>query len=132
MPSIVVKGKGGFLRTQKTLNNMLTAMEYVDLNKYGRKGVEALRQATPRDTGNTADSWHYMIVHDEKEKRYVLNFYNSNIVENGKYNIAILLQYGHATNGGGYVKGRDYINPAIQPIFDEIADQAWKEVIKIT
>ena len=131
MSSIIVKGNGGFLRTNKMLNNMLTAVEYLDLNKYGKRGVEALRQATPKDTGNTADSWHYIIVHDKKNKRYSISWYNDNIVD-GWYNVAVLLQYGHATNNGGYVKGRDYINPALRPIFDDIADEAWKEVITVT
>lgn len=131
MSSIIVKGNGGFLRTNKMLNNMLTAVEYLDLNKYGKQGVEALRQATPKDTGNTADSWHYLIVHDKKSKRYSISWYNDNIVD-GWYNVAVLLQYGHATNNGGYVKGRDYINPALRPIFDKIAEEAWKEVITVT
>lgn len=127
--SIIVKGGKNFIRTNKTLNNMLNFMECVDLNKYGIRGVKALKEATPKDSGETANSWRYMIVHDEKTKRYIISWYNDNI-ENG-FPVAVMLQYGHATNNGGYVKGRDYINPSLQPIFDDIADQAWKEVIKI-
>lgn len=127
--SIIVKGGKNFIRTNKTLNNMLNFMERVDLNKYGIRGVKALKEATPKDSGETANSWRYMIVHDEETKSYIISWYNDNI-ENG-FPVAVMLQYGHATNNGGYVKGRDYINPSLQPIFDDIADQAWKEVIKI-
>lgn len=94
------------------------------LDKYGREGVAALRSATPVDSGLTADSWYYEI--NNKNGNVSISFLNSNI-QNG-VNIAILLQYGHATRNGGFVQGRDYINPAIQPIFDKIAAEAWKEV----
>lgn len=94
------------------------------LDKYGREGVTALRNATPVNSGITADSWYYEIKQDKSG--VTISFLNSNI-QNGS-NIAILLQYGHATRNGGYVQGRDYINPAIQPIFDKIAEEAWKEV----
>lgn len=98
-----------------------------DLDKYGREGVSALASATPVDSGKTASSWSYEII---KEKDSVkLTFSNSNI-QNG-VPIAVILQYGHATRNGGWVQGRDYINPAIRPIFDKIADQAWKEVTKL-
>lgn len=94
------------------------------LNMYGHKGVEALKSATPVATGKTADSWYYEI---EKTKDTIrLNFNNSNVVDG--CNVAILIQYGHGTKNGGYVVGRDYINPALQPIFDELADSAWKEI----
>lgn len=95
-----------------------------NLDKYGREGVAALAAATPIDTGNTAGSWVYEIVREAGSASIV--FSNTNVV-NGE-NIAILLQYGHGTGTGGYVVGRDYINPAIQPIFDKIANNAWKEV----
>lgn len=96
------------------------------LNMYGHKGVEALKNATPVATGKTSESWYYEI---EKGKDYVrLNFNNSNVVDGN--NIAILIQYGHGTKNGGYVVGRDYINPALKPIFDELADSAWKEINK--
>ena len=86
-----------------------------------------LASATPKDSGLTADSWDYEITHDGKET--TIAFTNSNI-SNG-VNIAIILQYGHGTKGGGYVAGRDYINPAIQPIFDKMANEAWREVTNL-
>ena len=97
------------------------------LDEYGRMGVEALRQATPVKTGITASSWTYEIKRERGSAS--IEWRNSNI-QNG-LNIAVILQYGHGTRNGGYVVGRDYINPAIQPIFDKIADSAWKEVTKV-
>ena len=99
-------------------------MHIGDLDKFGRAGVVALQQATPKDTGLTAASWDYKIERSSGSVR--ISFHNSNI-QNG-IPIAILLQYGHATRSGSFVEGRDYINPAIQPIFDQIAEDAWKEV----
>lgn len=96
------------------------------LNKYGKRGVEALREATPKDTGKTADSWIYEIEEDENGNLKIV-WSNTNVV-NDWAPIAILLQYGHATRNGGYVQGRDYINPAIESIFKNMADEAWKEV----
>lgn len=96
------------------------------LNKYGKLGVEALRNATPVDSGLTASSWSYEIVRETG--RVTIEFHNSNI--NNHVNIALILQYGHGTGTGGWVEGRDYINPALQPIFDELAEEAWKEVVK--
>ena len=96
------------------------------LNEYGRKGVEALKAATPRDTGLTADSWYYEIQRGEGLIR--LSFNNSNT--NQGIPIAILIQYGHATRNGGFVEGIDYINPALRPVFDELAEKLWKEVSK--
>lgn len=94
------------------------------LDRYGHMGVEYLKNATPVDTGKTANSWYYEI---EKTKDSVkLNFNNSNVVDG--QNVAILIQYGHGTKNGGYVVGHDYINPALKPIFDEMADSAWKEI----
>lgn len=96
------------------------------LNTYGRAGVAALRAATPYDTGTTANSWDYEITHEVG--RSILTWTNSNVVD--YVNIAIILQYGHATKNGGYVEGRDYINPTLQPIFDDLAEEAWKEITK--
>ena len=98
-----------------------------DLDKYGREGVAALSSATPIDSGKTANSWSYEITN--KDGSATITFKNSNI-QNG-VPIAIILQYGHGTRNGGWVQGRDYINPAIQPIFDEIVNNAWREVTKI-
>lgn len=97
-----------------------------DLNKYGKRGVEALASATPKDTGKTAVSWSYEITHDRNGS--TISFLSSNI-QNG-VPIAVILQYGHGTRNGGYVQGRNYIDPAIQPIFDDIVNEAWKEVQK--
>ncbi len=96
------------------------------LDKYGRKGVEALREATPKDSGKTADSWKYEVAEDGKGG-YEIVWSNTHVVDDWA-NVAILLQYGHATRNGGYVKGTDYINPAIEVIFKSMADEAWKEV----
>ncbi|WP_300855636.1 HK97 gp10 family phage protein, partial [uncultured Clostridium sp.] len=98
-----------------------------DLDKYGRAGVAALASATPVDSGLTASSWYYEITN--KNGTATISFRNSN-VQNG-VPIAIILQYGHGTGTGGWVEGRDYINPAIQPIFDQIANNAWKEVERL-
>lgn len=116
--------KGDFSKTIKFLEKANTAMNIVDFDQYGKAGVQALSSATPVDTGNTAKSWYYKIVN--KKGSITITFYNSNI-QNG-VPIAIILQYGHSTRNGGWVQGRDYINPAIQPIFDKIAEAAWKEV----
>lgn len=107
-----------FLRRNRKLN-------YDMLNEFGRQGVEALRSATPVDTGLTADSWSYRIVQDSTHVS--IEWLNSNVSE-GWANVAVLLQYGHATGTGGWVEGIDYINPAIQPIFDKIAKNVWKAV----
>ena len=110
----------GFLERKKNINHKGL------LDKYGRAGVSALASATPVDTGLTASSWYYEITN--VDGRATITFNNGNI-QNG-VPIAIILQYGHGTRNGGWVEGRDYINPVIQPIFDKIVDDAWKEVIK--
>lgn len=94
------------------------------IEKYGQKGVEALSKATPTDTGTTASSWRYEVKVDKGGT--TLEFHNDHI--NKGVNIAIILQYGHGTGTGGWVEGRDYINPAIQPVFDELVEELWKEV----
>ena len=96
------------------------------LAKFGEQGVKALSEATPKDTGKTSQSWGYKVEMPEPGKLRLV-FTNDNVVDEWA-NVAILLQYGHATRNGGWVEGRDYINPAIQPIFDQIAAQAWKGV----
>ena len=95
-----------------------------NLNHYAQMGVDALKSATPVDTGKTADSWYYEI--HKSISGITIRWCNSNINEGVP--IAVILQYGHGTGTGGYVEGTDYINPAIKPIFDEIADAVWKEV----
>ena len=118
--------KGDFSKLTRYLERVKEVAKLGDLDKYGREGVAALAAATPVDTGKTASSWEYEITRNKDS--VTLTFKNTNIV-NG-VPIAIILQYGHGTRNGGYVKGRDYINPAIQPIFDRIADEAWREVTK--
>lgn len=118
--------KGDFSKLTRYLERMKNAVHLGNLDKYGREGVAALSSATPIDSGLTATSWYYEI--ENKNGTAKISFYNSNL-QNG-VPIAIILQYGHGTGTGGWVEGRDYINPAIQPIFDKIADSAWKEVTK--
>ena len=125
---ITFKHKGDFSKTTSFLQNAKRAADVkAILERFGRAGVAALASATPVDTGLTANSWHYEITSTNGSA--TINFNNSNI-QNG-VPIAIILQYGHGTRNGGWVEGRDYINPAIQPIFDEIAETAWKEVTKL-
>ena len=124
MSGISFQHKGDFSKTAKFFNSLLK-LDYLNiLERYGKAGVAALASATPKDSGLTASSWNYEIAHNAKETS--LTFTNSN-VQNG-VNIAVILQYGHGTRNGGYVAGRDYINPAIQPIFDQIASDAWREI----
>lgn len=122
---IRVRVRGDFSKTERLFAKLKGQNRWDILQKYGEKGVNALRSATPVDTGLTASSWYYEIV--EQNGRVMLRFCNSNI-QNGWAPIAILLQYGHASRNGSWVEGRDYINPAIQPIFDKLAIDAWKEV----
>ena len=123
---IEIKQKGDYKKLNSYLERMLNVFKLGDLDKYGRAGVQALSEATPVDTGLTAKSWDYYI--ERKKNRISIIFTNSNI-QNG-VPIAIILQYGHGTGWGGYVQGRDYINPSILPIFDDMADEAWREVTK--
>lgn len=124
---ITFRQKGDFSKTTKFLERVKEAINLGLLDKYGREGVNALKSATPVDTGLTASSWYYELENKNGVAR--LTFNNSNI-QNG-VQIAIILQYGHGTNNGGWVQGRDYINPALQPLFDEITDRAWREVTKL-
>lgn len=124
---IKFRQKGDFSKLTRFLEKAKEAVHLGDLDKYGREGVAALASATPVDSGLTADSWRYEITN--KQGSVKITFYNSNI-QNG-VPIAIILQYGHGTRNGGWVQGRDYINPAIQPIFDKIANKAWREVTKL-
>ena len=119
--------KGDFSNLSGYLERLKSKAYLSILDKYGKQGVAALSSATPVDTGVTAASWSYKIEHTKE--RSTLSFFNSNI-QNG-IPIAVILQYGHGTGTGGWVEGRDYINPAIQPVFDEIANNAWKEVTKV-
>lgn len=119
--------RGNFSKTNKYLRDVKEAARVKILEEYGERGVSALSSATPVDTGLAATSWYYKVSRDETGSR--IEFFNSDI-ENG-FPVAIMLQYGHGTGTGGWVEGRDYINPAIQPIFDELAEEAWKEVTRV-
>ena len=123
---ITIKQKGDFAKLTRYLERMNKKARMIDLDKYGQEGVSALSLATPIDSGLTANSWGYKITNNKG--RAEIAFFNTNI-QNG-VPIAIILQYGHGTRTGGWVQGRDYINPAIQPIFDKLANDAWKEVTK--
>lgn len=118
---------GGFTKTERFLNRM-KRREYLNvLDEFGRDGVQALRNATPVDSGATAEAWDYEI---KRTRNYTeIVWTNSNI--NDGVPIAVILQYGHGTGTGGYVQGRDYINPAIRPVFDKIVEKAWKVVTSV-
>lgn len=121
---IKFKHKGDFSKTEKFLKKSFGKDYRNVLAAYGQRGVQALSSATPFESGKTAASWSYEIIQNGSSISICWN--NSNIVSG--VNIAVILQYGHATRTGGWVQGRDYINPALRPIFDEIADAAWKEI----
>lgn len=123
---ITFRQKGDFSNLSRFFERVKEAVKIGDLDKYGRAGVAALSSATPVDTGKTAASWTYKIV--RQNGSVSIEFHNTNIQKGVP--IAIILQTGHATGTGGWVEGRDYINPAIQPIFDKIAKEAWEEVTK--
>lgn len=116
--------KGDFKKAFSFLEQMKEVFNLGCLDKYGRIGVEELKKATPRDTGKTADSWYYKI---ERNKDSVVVYWG-NTNQNDGYTIALLLQYGHGTGNGYYVQGIDYINPAMRDVFQNLADEAWKEV----
>lgn len=124
---ITFRQKGDFSKLSRFLERAKETVHMGDLDRYGREGVAALASATPVDSGLTASSWYYEIA--RTKEGVTISFKNSNI--NKGVPIAIILQYGHATRNGGWVEGRDYINPAIQPIFDRLANDAWKEVRKL-
>ena len=124
---ITFRQKGDFSKLTRYLERVKETVKLGDLDKYGQEGVAALASATPVDTGLTANSWYYKI--ENQNGRVSISFLNSNV--NKGVPIAIILQYGHGTRNGGWVQGRDYINPAIQPIFDKIVESAWKEVTKL-
>lgn len=123
---VVISHKGDFSKTSRFFKRIKSRKIYKSLEAYGRMGVEALREATPKRTGKTADSWSYSIIITDK---YVtITWKNSNVVD-GWANVAVLIQYGHATRSGAYVQGIDYINPAMRPVFEKMAKEVWMEVI---
>lgn len=117
--------KGDFKKLDKFLMRNIPSLYKRKLEKYAIYGVQALAAATPIDTGKTASSWSYDIIQNDDSVSIIWK--NSNV--NKHVNVAIILQYGHATRNGGYVQGVDYINPALKPLFDKMADAAWEEVI---
>lgn len=121
---ITFKVSGDYSKTTKYLKKIKSMYKSGVLDEYGRKGVVALSEATPVESGETASSWSYDIIQNRSGIRIVWS--NDNVV--GGCNVAVLLQYGHATRNGGWVEGIDYINPTMQPIFEEIAECAWREV----
>lgn len=123
---ITFRQKGDFSKLTRYLERVKEVVKLGNLDKYGREGVAALASATPIESGKTASSWYYEI--ENSNGSATISFYNSNV--NKGVPIAIILQYGHGTGTGGWVQGRDYINPAIQPVFDRIAEEAWREVAK--
>jgi hypothetical protein len=121
-----VRHRGSFAKTLSMLTFAITGNYFDDMYGYGQQGVDALRAATPIDTGKTADSWNYKI--ERTMSGVTISWYNSEMA--GDTPLAILLQYGHGTNRGGYVQGRDFINPALRPVFDKIAEEAWASLTK--
>ena len=121
---IVVTANGNFNNLDRFLAKMRAGEMYRNLNRYGMEGVEALANNTPLDSGKTAGSWRYEV--DISKTKATITWLNTNI--NSGVPIAIILQYGHGTGTGGYVSGRDYINPAMRPVFDRIANDVWKAV----
>lgn len=124
---ITFRHKGDFSKFTRYLERVKHAVRLGLLDKYGREGVAALASATPVESGTTADSWSYEI--ENGTGSATIRFLNSNI--NKGVPIAIILQYGHGTGTGGWVQGRDYINPAVQPVFDRMVNEAWREVTKL-
>lgn len=123
---ISITSEGSFQNTENFLKRMSTLDIRNILHRYGQLGVDVLSASTPMDSGLTAQSWYYEVRKDRN--RWIIDWKNSNV--EGGVPIAILIQYGHGTRNGGLVQGRDYINPAIRPIFDQIADEAWREVTR--
>jgi hypothetical protein len=124
---VTFRHKGDFAKLTRYLERAKKGVRLETLNKYGSEGVAALASATPVESGKTANSWYYEI--EQTKGSVMIRFNNTNV--NQGVPIAIILQYGHGTGTGGWVQGRDYINPAIQPIFDKIANDAWREVTKL-
>ena len=123
---VVISQKGDFSKTSRFFKRIRSKQVYDKLDAYGRMGVQYLSEATPKRTGKTAESWSYEI---KITDRYVTIIWkNSNVVD-GWANVAVLIQYGHATRGGAYVKGIDYINPAMKPVFEKMANEVWMEVV---
>lgn len=124
---VTMSSKGDYKKAQRWLNKLAHQDFFKNLQKYGEQGVQALAAATPVDSGETAASWAYEIEYSNGQ--IAINWINTHV--NQGVNIAVILQYGHGTGTGGYVVGRDYINPAMRPVFDNIAESAWSEVVSL-
>lgn len=124
---IKVTSSGNYSRTRHALERILRGDIFSDLDKYGQIGVHTLASATPVRTGKTQTSWEYRVV--KTHRRIAIEWYNTNLAGNSNVSVAVLIQFGHGTGTGGYVQGYDYINPAIRPIFDDIAEDIWKKVV---
>ena len=122
---IKMSSKGDFSKSFKFLKAMKEKDWLKRIDQYAQEGVDALKAATPKDTGLTAESWNYEITNDGN--RLYITWYNTN-VKKGYFNVALMLQYGHATKSGAWIKGVDYINPALKPVFDKISNNMWEEV----
>ena len=127
MTMIKFKQKGDFNKTTAFMEKVLNLFNKSTFDKYGEEGVKALQEATPKNSGLTASSWSYKIV--KREGRVSIEFHNA--CANDGVPIAIILQYGHSTGTGGWVEGIDYINPALRPVFEKIAENVWKEATKV-
>jgi len=125
---IKVTNRGSFRHMEAFAKRIQSRSYLTQLAKYGPIGVAELQKATPKDSSETANSWYYEIV--DKPGYFAIHWYNANVEDPGRIPIAVLIQYGHGTGGGSYVEGVDYINPALRPIFDQIAVDMWKEVTK--
>lgn len=128
MGGITVKNKTSFKKTLAYMDKAKNVIPNAKLDSYAKQGVEALKSATPRDSGETAESWDYRIVKERQRLKIV--FINNNVVGSENVPVAIMLQYGHASKNGSWVEGLDYINPALRPIFNDLANKIWKEVSK--
>jgi hypothetical protein len=122
--NISLSSSGKYVQTLRWIDKMRSGRIFDTLDSYGRRGVDALARATPRETGETASSWSYKI--ERSRGRYAISWYNTHRVDG--VNIAVIIQYGHGTGTGGYVQGIDYINPAMRDLFQQIADDIWREV----
>lgn len=121
---ITAKAYGDFKDTYRYLKFLEDGEMFSGLDHYGRMGVDALARSTPIDTGETAHDWGYEV--KVSPGRYIIYWFNTH--RNSNVNIAVIIQYGHGTGTGGWVEGRDYINPAMQPLFDKIVDEVWRQV----
>ena len=124
---IRIHSEGTYKKTFTFFERLLDYFNKGGLDKYGQRGVEALKQATPKDTGKTADSWTYEVV--KESGRVAIVWSNTNV--NDGVNIAVILQYGHGTGTGGWVEGVDYVNPAMRSVFESIANEAWREMTRV-